>query len=408
MDATTVILVVICLAAGASLGWYAARTRTAADTARLQATIDVTRASEHRLEQSLRGVSADALAHHHTEFSRLVAPLTATLSKVEQQVAAVERERVDAYAGLRAQVRAVHDTSEQLRTETRQLVTALRAPQVRGRWGEHQLRRIVEAAGMLEHCDFTEQALSSTEDGILRPDLVVTLAGGKHVVVDAKAPFNAYLEAMESRDEAARAGRLAAHARALRGHVDALSAKAYWQRFDPCPEFVVLFVPADTFLDAALQHDAMLLEHAFARDVVLATPSTLMALLRTIAYTWRQEALAQNAAEVHALGRELHSRLATMGGHLTKVGSSLNTAVTAYNSAVGSLEGRVLVTARRFADLQVTTAELTAPRQVETVARQPQAPELVASATEALVPLETLMGVEARVAPEVRGQASGE
>jgi DNA recombination protein RmuC len=392
MDATTtaalLVLAVVCLATGVALGWLAARSRSAAETARLGATLDAARASEHRLEQSLRAVSADALQHHSTEFSRLVAPLAQTLSKVEQQVAAVERDRVDAYAGLREQVRHAHATSEQLRTETRQLVTALRAPQVRGRWGEHQLRRIVEAAGLLEHCDFTEQAVSTGEDGTLRPDMVVTLAGGKHVVVDAKVPFNAYLEAMESRDEAGRTDRLTAHARALRGHVDALSAKAYWTRFDPSPEFVVLFVPADTFLDAALQRDATLLEHAFARDVVLATPSTLIALLRTIAYTWRQEALAENAAQVHALGRELHSRLATMGGHLTKVGSSLNSAVTAYNSAVGSLEGRVLVTARRFTDLHVTTAELTGPRQVETAARQPQAPELVASATDALIALD--------------------
>jgi DNA recombination protein RmuC len=388
MDVTLLFVVVICLTAGAVIGWLAAQSRTATETARLQATVEAARSSEQRLEQSLRALSADALHHHSAEFSRLVAPLQNTLSKVEQQVAAVERDRVDAYAGLREQVKLAHVTSEQLRTETRQLVTALRAPQVRGRWGEHQLRRVVEAAGLLEHCDFTEQPVSTTVDGTLRPDLVVTLAGGKNVVVDAKVPFNAYLEAMEARDDGTRNDRLAAHARALRGHVDALSAKAYWTRFEPSPEFVVLFVPADTFLDAALQKDAMLLEHAFARDVVLATPSTLMALLRTIAYTWRQDALAQNAAEVHALGRELHSRLATMGGHLTKVGTSLNTAVSAYNSAVGSLEGRVLVTARRFTDLQVTTAELTGPVQVETAARQVQAPELVASATDALVALD--------------------
>jgi DNA recombination protein RmuC len=388
MDLTLIFLAVLCLAVGAALGWLAARNSATADTARLQATLDATRASEHRLEQSLRAVSADALEHHAGEFSRLVAPLQSTLAKVEQQVAAVERDRVAAYAGLREQVRAAHETSEGLRTETRQLVTALRAPQVRGRWGEHQLRRIVEIAGLLEHCDFTEQATSTTVDGTLRPDLVVTLAGGKHVVVDAKVPFAAYLEAMEARDESTRRDRLTAHARALRAHVDQLGAKEYWKRFDPSPEFVVLFVPADTFLDAALQREPTLLEHAFARDVVLATPSTLMALLRTIAYTWRQEALAQNAAQVHGLGRELHSRLATMGGHLTKVGSALNTAVGAYNSAVGSLEGRVLVTARKFADLHVTTAELSGPGQVETVARQLQAPELVASATEALVALD--------------------
>jgi DNA recombination protein RmuC len=301
------------------------------------------------------------------------------LRRYEQRVAELEHDRVDAYAELREQVRSMGAVSGELRTETKQLVAALRAPQVRGRWGEHQLRRIVEFAGMIEHCDFTEQATSSTADGVLRPDLVITLAGEKHIVVDAKVPFAAYLEAMEARDDRQRAARLDAHARHLKSHVDALGSKAYWERFSPSPEFVVLFVPADTFLDAALQRDPSLLEHAFGRNVVIATPSTLVALLRTIAYTWRQEALAQNAAEVHALGRELHGRIATMGGHLGRVGSSLNAAVTRYNEAVGSLEGRVLVSARKFADLQVTTASLETPPQVEVVARQLEAPELTAS-----------------------------
>jgi DNA recombination protein RmuC len=246
----------------------------------------------------------------------------------------------------------------------------------------------VEVAGMVEHCDFTEQATSTTSDGTLRPDLVVTLAGGKNVVVDAKVPFSAYLEAMESRDEKHRATRLDAHARHLRSHVDALGSKAYWERFDPSPEFVVLFVPADTFLDAALQREPMLLEHAFGRNVVVATPSTLIALLRTIAYTWRQEALAANAAQVHALGRELHSRIATMGGHLGRLGSSLNTAVCRYNEAIGSLEGRVLVTARKFADLHVTTESLDTPNQVEVVGKQLQAPELIASESEFLIAID--------------------
>ncbi len=241
---------------------------------------------------------------------------------------------------------------------------------------------------MVEHCDFVEQATSVTVEGTLRPDMVITLAGGKNVVVDAKVPFSAYLEAMESRDERHRSTRLDAHARHLRSHVDALGSKAYWERFDPSPEFVVLFVPADTFLDAALQREPTLLEHAFQRNVVLATPSTLIALLRTIAFTWRQEALAANAAQVHALGRELHSRIATMGGHLGKLGSSLNAAVSRYNEAIGSLEGRVLVSARKFADLQVTTGELETPRQVEVVARQLQAPELIASETDALIAID--------------------
>jgi DNA recombination protein RmuC len=373
------VLVLIALGAGCAIGWLAARGRVGVELGELRATLAASRAGEERLEQSLRALSHEAIAHNNSAFAQLVAPIRESLAKVEEQVNDVERRRVEAYATLRQQVLHMHETSEQLRIETSQLVTALRAPQVRGRWGEHQLRRIVEVAGMVEHCDFTEQARSATSDGILRPDLVVTLAGEKHIVVDAKVPFAAYLEAMEARDERQRDLRLDAHARHLRSHIDALGSKAYWERFSPSPEFVVLFVPADTFLDAALQRDPVLLEHAFGRNVVVATPSTLVALLRTISYTWRQEALAQNAAEVHALGRELHGRIATMGGHLSRLGSSLTAAVTRYNEAVGSLEGRVLVSARKLADLHVTTDELPTPPQVELVARQLQAPELVES-----------------------------
>jgi DNA recombination protein RmuC len=388
MDVTSLILVVICLSAGFGLGWLAAHARSATENARLKGLVAANLSSERRVEQSLRTVGGEALRQHSTEFARLVAPLTASLEKVEHQVAAIERERVDSYASLREQVRHANTSSEQLRAQTQQLVTALRAPQVRGRWGEHQLKRIVEVAGLVEHCDFVEQPTVTTADGLLRPDLVVTLAGGKHVIVDAKVPFSAYLQAMEATEGHVRTERLKAHAKALRSHVDALSAKSYWSHFDPSPEFVVLFVPADTFLDAALQHDALLMEHAFARDVVLATPSTLIALLRTIAYTWRQEALAANSAAVHTLGRELHSRLATMGSHLAKLGSTLNGAVGAYNSAMGSMEGRVLVTARKFHDLKVSTEDLPEPRQLEVLARQAQAPELIASASDALIAID--------------------
>lgn len=389
MDALAIAVVaLLCLAAGALIGWFAARTRVAAELAGLHATLAAARVGEQRLEQSLRALSHETIAQNNNAFAQLVAPIRESLAKVEAQVDEVEKDRVEAYATLRQQVHHMHQTSEQLRIETSQLVSALRAPQVRGRWGEHQLRRIVEVSGMVEHCDFVEQATSVTVDGTLRPDMVVTLAGGKNVVVDAKVPFSAYLEAMESRDERHRSTRLDAHARHLRSHVDALGSKAYWERFDPSPEFVVLFVPADTFLDAALQREPSLLEHAFGRNVVLATPSTLIALLRTIAFTWRQEALAANAAQVHALGRELHARIATMGGHLGKLGSSLNSAVSRYNEAIGSLEGRVLVTARKFADLQVTTDSLETPKQVELVGRQLQAPELIASETEALVAID--------------------
>jgi DNA recombination protein RmuC len=299
------------------------------------------------------------------------------LRRYEQRVAELEHDRVDAYAELREQVRSMGAVSGELRTETKQLVAALRAPQVRGRWGEHQLRRIVEAAGLLEHCDFAEQVTAATDHQGVRPDLLVRLHGGRTVVVDAKAPFDAYLSAMEARDERTRDTHLDQHARHLRMHVDALAAKAYWTAFESTPDFVVLFVPADPFLDAALQRDATLMEHAFRRNVVLATPATLVALLRTVAYSWRQEALARNAVAVHGLARELYGRLSTLGDHVGKLGTSLGAAVTAYNRAVGSLESRVLVSARKLAEMGVSDRDLTPPAQVELAPRQPQAPELL-------------------------------
>jgi DNA recombination protein RmuC len=243
---------------------------------------------------------------------------------------------------------------------------------------------------MVEHCDFEKQVVRkdpSGTDGGVRPDMVVHLAGEKQIVVDAKVPFAAYLEAVESSDPDVHADRLSAHARQLRAHVDSLAAKSYWMAFEPSPEFVVLFVPGDPFLEAALRADPGLLEHAFARNVIVATPTTLIALLRTVAYTWRQEALAANAAQVHTLGRELHSRLATMGTHVAKLGRTLDTAVESYNKTVSSLESRVLVTARKLTELKVSDSELPAPGQVERSTRQLQAPELVASAAEALVAL---------------------
>ncbi len=372
-----VLTVFLCLAAGVGIGWLAAHARSASETARLRATVEAQAAGEQRLEQAMRSLSNDALSKNNSTFGQLVAPLQDNLSKVERHVSEVEKERTQAYSGLREQIELMHRTNIQLRAETAQLVAALRAPQVRGRWGEQQLRRIVEAAGMVSHCDFTEQVTTNTPDGLIRPDMMVTLAGGKQVVVDAKVPFAAYLEAMEARDENVRTERLTAHAKHLRHHVDALSSKAYWEAFPTTPEFVVLFVPADTFLDAAVQHDATLLEHGFARNVVIATPSTLIALLRTVAYTWRQDALARNAAEVHKLGQDLYLRLAKLGDHWDKLGTSLSTTVNRYNTAVGSLEGRVLVTARRFGELQGITSELPPPEQVETAPRKLQAAELI-------------------------------
>jgi DNA recombination protein RmuC len=377
-------LVIIGLLVGAALGWLAARARSAGEVARLDATLQATREGEARLEASIRALSHEAARDQQAGLGQLLTPLQEALHRYERRVVQVENSRVDAYAELRTEVRQMQSLSTELRTETSQLVAALRAPQVRGRWGEHQLRRIVEAAGMLVNCDFAEQVTASTDHGVVRPDLVVRLTDGRRVVVDAKAPFDAYLTAMEARDERARNVELDRHAKHLRSHVDALAAKSYWMAFDQSPEFVVLFVPADTFLDAALQRDATLLEHAFSRNVVLATPSTLIALLRTVAYSWRQEALARNATVVHTLARDLYARLATMGDHLGKLGASLGGAVMAYNKAVGSLEARVLVTARRLAELGVSDEELESPAQLEVAPRVLQSPELTGQTEDVL------------------------
>ncbi|WP_182526013.1 DNA recombination protein RmuC [Nocardioides dongkuii] len=256
----------------------------------------------------------------------------------------------------------LHQQVDDLRRETQTLSTALRKPQVRGRWGEMHLRRAVELAGLVERCDFSEQV--RLEDGALRPDLVVHLVGGRCVIVDAKVPLDAYLDATGADDDE-RPAHLARHARQLRTHIDALGGKAYWRAVPETPEFVVLFVPAESFLAAALETDGSLIEHAASRQVVLATPTTLIALLRTVAHGWSHETLADQAREIQRLGRDLHGRLGTLGGHLDLVGRSLNAAVGHYNSAVGSLESRVLVAARRFSDLGVTDDELPTPRAVE-------------------------------------------
>ncbi len=359
--------------------------------------------AEQRLREAFTALAGDALRRNNEAFAELaaaklstvkagadgdlaqrqqaiegmVAPLRESLDRVAQQLVSVEKERAGSYSQLLGQVSMMRTTSEQLQRETNQLVTALRAPQVRGRWGEMQLERTVEAAGMTEHVDYDTQVSVAGPEGTVRPDLVVHLVGGKSVVVDSKVAFSAYLEAMEARDEATRATRFKAHARHLRDHIDALGAKSYYEHFAASPEFVVCFVPADAFLDAALREDPNLLERAFDQNVVVATPSTLVALLRTISYTWRQEALAANAAEVHKLGRELYQRLSTMGGHIDKLGRSLSTAVGDYNKTVSSLESRVLVTARRMVDLKVIDPAdaMTAPSQVTELPRSAQAPE---------------------------------
>ncbi|HSK39549.1 MAG TPA: DNA recombination protein RmuC, partial [Arenibaculum sp.] len=288
------------------------------------------------------------------------------------------KEREGAYQGLRQQVLSMMETQKELRSETANLVRALRTPAARGRWGEIQLRRVVELAGMLDHCDFKEQASVTTEQGRLRPDMVVRLPGGKTLVVDAKAPVEAYLDAVAATDDEARRAAVARHARHVREHLKQLGAKTYWDQFQDSPEFVVLFLPGENFFSAALEHDPGLIEAGIDNGVVLATPTTLIALLRAVAYGWRQEKLARNAREISALGADLYKRLSDLGGHMDRLGGRLADAVGCYNRAVGTLESRVLVSARRFRDLHAVPAgaELGELNPVDQSPREIQAPEL--------------------------------
>ncbi len=370
--------------------------------------LELLRTEQERLVEQFRALSADALRHNNEAFltladerlktaqqahageleqrrqavENLVAPLKETLGKVEVQLRDLETARVTAYTALTEQVGFVRATSEQLRLETTALVTALRAPQARGRWGEMQLKRVVEMAGMVEHVDFDQQASVVTADGTLRPDLVVRMAGGKNIVVDAKVTLAAYLEAAETADPDVRTDRLAAHARHLRKHVDDLAGKAYWQHFTPAPEFVVLFVPGEAFLAPALEHEPALLEYALGKRVMIATPTTLMTLLRTVGYSWQQAALTDNARAVFDLGRELYDRLGRLGEHVDKLGRSIGRVVGDYNAAVGSLETRVLVTARKMADLKIVEGALEAPRVVDDATRAITAAPLLAAAAD--------------------------
>lgn len=319
------------------------------------------------------------LAARQQAVEGLVKPLAETLDKLSMQQRELERQRVGAYVSLSEQVKNLLATQHELKGETQRLVSALRRPEVRGRWGEVQLRRVVEMAGMLEHCDFFEQEVS---DSGRRPDMLVRLPGGKQVVLDAKAPLAAYLEAVEAEQEAVRARARSRFAQHVRNHVQQLAAKAYWEQFAPTPEFVVLFLPGEAFFSAALQEDPELIEYASAQKVILATPTTLLALLKAVYYGWRQEALTDNARRVGELGAQLYERLGKLGEHWNNVGRNLGQAVKAYNEASASLESRVLVAARKFEDLQVAPEGRALPttHPLEQTARGLTAPEFTREA----------------------------
>jgi len=328
------------------------------------------------------------LREHESALGQLIQPIRQALEKTEQQLAGIERERRDAFASLRTQIEQLTLGQVALQRETRNLVGALRRPEVRGRWGELTLRRVVEIAGLSEHCDFTEQPTVGAASGALRPDLVVRMPEGRELVVDAKTPLDAYLDAIEATSDEARAAALARHAQQVEARVRELAAKSYWSQFSRSPEFAVLFLPGDQFLSAALAERPELLENAMRQGVVLATPSTLIALFKAVAYGWRQSAVAEHAARIHELGQELHQRLGSFVGHLERAGQRLGGAVDAYNSAMGSLERQVLPQARRFTELGlVSGAPLASPEPIEKSVRGAQPRSGEPSAIETPPPL---------------------
>ncbi|MBW1926630.1 MAG: DNA recombination protein RmuC [Deltaproteobacteria bacterium] len=331
-------------------------------------------------KETLDKVLADArgdIGKRQEAIQGLVKPVAESLAKFEEHVRAIEKDRQEAYSGLTEQLKGLSTSQQQLQKETANLVTALRKPQVRGRWGEMTLRRVVELAGMSGHCDFTEQMTASAEDGRLRPDLVVRLPAGREIVVDAKVSLEAYLDAVAAESEDDRKTALARHAAQVRSHMNALSNKQYWTQFTKAPEFVVMFIPGESFFGAAVDADHSLIEDGLEKHVVLATPTTLIALLRAVAYGWRQEQIAKNAREISDLGKQIYERMRTMTEHIADIGKGLEKANAAYNSAVGSMEARVLPAARRFKDLGSATGnDITALSPIETTPRTLTAPEV--------------------------------
>jgi DNA recombination protein RmuC len=402
MEALPVIIgVVVGIAAGLIIGWLAASARAqkaaAAERAQAQAEREQRVAAETRLQEmqkqleaqkplldqardTFKALSSDALQANSQAFveraKQTLEPVQEALRRYEEHIRELEQARQRAYGSLEQQLQQMATTEQQLQRETGSLVSALRQPQVRGRWGELTLHRAVELAGMVEHVDYLEQVSTETESGRLRPDMIVQLPANRQVVVDAKVSLDAYLSAVEAADPETRQSCLTQHCRQLREHIRALSAKSYWEQFETTPEFVVMFIPGESFLHAACDMDPTLIEDGMQNRVILASPTTLVALLRAVAYGWRQEQIAKSAQEVSDLGRTLYDRLSTFLGHLSNVGKRLKNATEAFNQAVGSLETRVLPSARRFRDLgAASSAELPEVEPVDTQPRELAAPE---------------------------------
>jgi DNA recombination protein RmuC len=401
-------LVAVCLVIGGAIGFFIGKAWARKEAEKLANALETERAMNlarlGSMQDTFVALASNALQKNNQQFltlanetfqkyqegatrdleerekaiNNLVKPVKESLDRFDLKIQEVEKARVGAYEGLTSQVRSLFDSQQQLRAETTNLVNALKSPRIRGRWGEIQLRRVVELAGMIDHCDFAEQQSATTEDGRLRPDMVVRLPGQKTVVVDAKSPLDSYLRALDTSDDNERRTHLATYAAQIRGHISALSNKAYWEQFTPAPEFVFLFLPGESFYSAALEADPSLIEGAINQRVILATPTTLIALLKAVSYGWRQERLAEDAEKIGNLGKELYERVCTLGAHFLSLGSSLRTAVDRYNDAVGTLESRVLISARRFKDMPITASdrEIKPMSQIETIPRQLQTPEL--------------------------------
>ncbi len=337
--------------------------------------LEVAQATFEKLRE---GADGDLLKRQ-TAIDQIVKPIQEGLLQFDSKIQTLEKARIGAYEGLNQQVKSLIESQHQLRSETTNLVNALRTPQVRGRWGEIQLKRVVEMAGMLSHCDFKEQPVISSEEGMLRPDMIINLPGGKTLVVDAKVPLSAYLDGIESNDETIKQKKQQEHARRIREHMAQLSRKSYWEQFSEAPEFVVLFLPGEAFFSAALQEDPSLIELGVGQGVIIATPTTLIALLKAVSYGWKQEILAENSKKIGELGKALYKRIADMGGHFSQLGNNLRKSVESYNRSLGTLESRVLVSARRFEDLKVADANDVIPviPPIDNTTRHFQSPEMI-------------------------------